>query len=398
MPSGPPRSSVPERAEVDGADRHRHREERQRGQRDPEVGEAHEQAVEPAAVEARQRADDHADERSRATRHRTRPAARSGRRGAPARTMSRLRRSVPNQWAPDGPDGGSSRCCRFGSSARSATPTKQARNMNDEEPEPDHGERVAAEPAPRGAPLAAVLRGPHRVGARAASGSMASARARPDSSPIRMLMEAASRRGHLASSVRTAHADARVERGVQDVGEQVEHARRTPSPPPSTPGSPGSRTVRARRRTAGPRPGQLKTCSTTTTPPSSTPASMATTVTNGIERVAQRVPADDLASRHALRLRRAHVVGVQHVEHAVALVAAPRGDAREHEHRAPAAPCARSGCTMSALLARPSTCPARRARGCRAARAARRPRTSCSSSAKKKSGIEKPKYENDVAA
>ena len=38
------------------------------------------------------------------------------------------------------------------------------------------------------------------------------------------------------------------------------------------------------------------------------------------------------------------------------------------------------------------------ARRCRAARAARPRRTSCSSSAKKKSGIENPKYENDVAS
>ena len=106
-----------ERAEVDGADRHGDREERDRGQRDPEVGEPHEQLVGPAAVEAGERPDHHADDGRQ-----DRDAERDLQRDLPTvqhpRTTSRLKWSVPNQCADDGPAVGSSRCCA--GSARSA--------------------------------------------------------------------------------------------------------------------------------------------------------------------------------------------------------------------------------------------------------------------------------------
>ncbi len=67
-PQWTPEVDGAEGSEVDGADRDRHREEGQRRQRDPEVGEAHQETVDPAAVEARERADHHSDER-RQQRH-----------------------------------------------------------------------------------------------------------------------------------------------------------------------------------------------------------------------------------------------------------------------------------------------------------------------------------------
>ena len=58
-----------------------------------------------------------------------------------------------------------------------------------------------------------------------------------------------------------------------------------------------------------------KICSTMITPPIKNAVSRAATVVNGIERVAERVPGDDLARRNALGARGPDVVGVQHVEH-----------------------------------------------------------------------------------
>ena len=232
------------------------------------------------------------------------------------------------------------------------------------------GAGTGATAARHSLPVARVCR--PAAGARSA-GSIASARARPDSSPI-----AHAHAGRLtshapSSSVRTADADARVEHGVEDVGEQVEqhHEHRGDGHPRQDHRVVGSfERVEEQQAEAGPAEHPLD---------HDHPAEQHAGVDgdDGHERdqrVAQRVTPDDLTARHALRPRGAHVVGVQHLEHAVALVAAPRGHAREHEHQH------RQHHVLDqvddvALLADASTCPARRARRCRAARAARRPRT-----------------------
>ena len=135
MPSGPPRSTRAEGSEIDGADRHRHREERQRRERDPEVGEAHEQTVEPAAVEARERADHHADAR-RQHRDPERDLQRdlSTVQHARQRVAAQLVGAEPVAPTTD-PRSASSRFWWLGSGAKLA-PTKQARNMNTRKPRP----------------------------------------------------------------------------------------------------------------------------------------------------------------------------------------------------------------------------------------------------------------------
>src|SRR5215207_2729528 len=144
-------------------------------------------------------------------------------------SMSRPRTSVPNQWALDGGNGG---CCVANRSAiwlgscAKCTPTKHARSVTTRNPRPAiaivwcRNRRHATRHSP---PSCGV---PTGCGGRSV-GSMPSARARPDSSPTRMLIEEASRSaphvvGDLPAPVRTADPDAGVERGVEDVGEEVE--------------------------------------------------------------------------------------------------------------------------------------------------------------------------------
>ena len=142
MPSGAARSSVAERAEIDGADRHRHREERERGERDPEVGEPHEQLVEPAAVEAGERPDHHADDGRQ-----DRDAERDLQRDLPAVQHARQRvaaqlvgaEPVRRRRARRRLAGGAARS----GSARTARRTKQASTMNTRNPSADHRRLVA---------------------------------------------------------------------------------------------------------------------------------------------------------------------------------------------------------------------------------------------------------------
>ena len=135
-----------------------------------------------------------------------------------------------------------------------------------------------------------------------------------------------------APSVGTADADARVERGVQDVGEQVEqhHEHRGDGHPRQD-----HRIVGALERVEEQQPeaGPAEDALDHDHPAEEHPGVDGDDGHERDQRVAQRVPADHLATRHALRPRGAHVVGVQHLEHAVALVATPRRHAREHEHR-----------------------------------------------------------------
>ena len=160
---------------------------------------------------------------------------------------SRLSSSVPNQWAADGPDVGSSRFCWSGS-ARTARRTKQASDHEHEEPEarpsPARGDGTGA---PRSATAPPSVRGADRLRDSESRVERLGARARPTRRPRACSCRAARR----ASPVRgRSPGCAGRARAYSDVGERGCTARRTPWPPPSTPGSPGSRTVRARRRTA----------------------------------------------------------------------------------------------------------------------------------------------------
>ena len=144
-----------ERAEIDGADRHRHREDRQRGKRDPEVGEAHEQVVEPAAVEAGERADHHADDRRQ-----DRDPERDPQRDLP--TVEHARERVAAQLvgaepvrATTGPAGGSRRCCSVGLGAKLRA-DEAGEHHEHEEAERDQRQLVPAELPHRAAPLTAA--------------------------------------------------------------------------------------------------------------------------------------------------------------------------------------------------------------------------------------------------
>ena len=123
---------------------------------------------------------------------------------------SRLNSSVPNQCAADGPEVGCSRCWKSGSWAKFA-PMKQAMNMKTRKQNPIIATRWRRNRrsatfhcfSPSGVPIGSP---------RAIPASSASARARPDSSPTRMLIRPTPR----------AHPNTRIEHSVEHVGDEVE--------------------------------------------------------------------------------------------------------------------------------------------------------------------------------
>ncbi len=283
-----------ERAEVDDADRHRDREERQRRQRDPQVGEAHEQARRASRGGSRPARRSPRRSRSRAARRRARsfsddlPAVQHPRQGVAARAR-RCRTSAPTTAL----DVGCARCSSVGLGAKRTT-TKQASDHEHQEPEPDHRRHVVPEPPPARVATRPVRAGVDELVRRERGIERLGPCVRADSSPTRMLTR------HLRRSV----ADAPVAGAAAAVDVVAG----------PTPGCAGRARRRARRRRGcrarrtttataihasstgivgpferveeqQPEPRPLKMRSTTTTPPSSTPASIATTVTNGISEL-----------------------------------------------------------------------------------------------------------------